>query len=73
MKNYSVVGVHWGLYRKVQPAMFDRTQAALDPLIRSGQVDPVISDVVALEDAPAALTRLGDRGTWGKVVVRVRG
>jgi NADPH2:quinone reductase len=67
-----VVGVHWGLYRKVRPAMFDQTQAALDPLIRTGQVDPVISEVVPLEDAPAALARLGDRGTWGKVVLRIR-
>ena len=69
IKNYSVVGLHWGLYRKHDATVIPSTHEALVQLWRDGVVDPLVGAELPLEEAPAALTRLGDRGTVGKVVL----
>ncbi|SOC49446.1 NADPH2:quinone reductase [Blastococcus aggregatus] len=69
VKNYSVVGLHWGLYRKHEPALFWRTHEELLRLVADGLIDPLVGDVLPLDQAPQALARLGDRGTVGKVVL----
>jgi NADPH2:quinone reductase len=71
VKNYSVVGVHWGLYNRVKPEVPRQVHDALCGLWLDGLIDPLVSQVVPFEDAPAALGALGNRGTHGKVVVRV--
>lgn len=68
IKNYSVVGVHWGLYNVMNPALVHETHAELIRLFEAGKIDPLISERVTLEEVPAALTRLGSRGTYGKIV-----
>jgi NADPH2:quinone reductase len=68
IKNYSVVGVHWGLYNIVNPPLVRDTHDELVRLYEAGRIDPLISEHVALEDVPAALARLGSRGTYGKIV-----
>ena len=70
IKNYSVVGLHWGAYEKHEPGLNTLIHADLMRLHAEGRIDPLVSEVVALADAPGALARLGDRGTVGKVVVR---
>lgn len=69
VKNYSVVGLHWGLYRTQQPSVVPDTHAALISLWEQGLVDPLVGAELPLREAPAALARLGDRGTIGKVVL----
>jgi NADPH2:quinone reductase len=69
VKNYSVVGLHWGLYRKMDPTVITSTHAALVELWQNGQIDPLIGAELPLGDAPQALGRLADRGTIGKVVL----
>lgn len=69
VKNYSVVGLHWGLYRHYEPQIFVETHAALMDLWSRRAVDPLVGAELPLEQAPQALTRLGDRGTVGKVVL----
>jgi NADPH2:quinone reductase len=71
IKNYSVVGVHWGLYNVMNPALVRSTHDELIRLFEAGQIDPLVSERVALADVPGALARLGGRGTWGKVVCEV--
>lgn len=71
VKNYSVVGVHWGLYNRLQPETPRRIHDELSRLHADGLIDPLVSQVVPFDDAPAALTSLAGRGTHGKVVVRV--
>jgi NADPH2:quinone reductase len=68
IKNYSVVGVHWGLYNLMNPALVAYTHDELMRLFEGGQIDPLISERMPLDDVPAALARLGGRGTWGKLV-----
>lgn len=69
IKNYAVVGVHWGLYQVVQPARARATHEELMRLHASGQIAPLVSEVVGMADAADRVGRLAHRGTWGKVVV----
>ena len=68
IKNYSIVGVHWGLYNVHQPERIRETHAALVGLHAEGLIDPLVSGVVTMAEIPAALARLASRGTWGKLV-----
>ena len=69
VKNYSVVGLHWGLYRTMAPAVIAATHHELVRLFTEGSISPLVSQALPLEEAPAALTALADRGTVGKVVL----
>ena len=69
VKNYSIVGLHWGLYRKMDPAVIPDTHAALVRLWEEGAIDPLIGAELPMSEAPQALARLADRGTVGKVVL----
>ncbi len=69
VKNYSVVGLHWGLYRKMDPARIGTVHEELTRLVESGAVDPLVGAVHPLDEAPQALKALADRGTVGKVVL----
>jgi NADPH2:quinone reductase len=68
IKNYAVVGVHWGMYNVMHPALVRSTHDELVRLFEAGKIDPLISERVGLAEVPAALARLGARGTYGKVV-----
>ena len=68
VKNYSVVGVHWGLYNTKDPARVHAIHAELVDLHARGAIRPQVSEVIGLEAVPAALERLAARGTTGKVV-----
>lgn len=70
VKNYSVVGMHWGLYTRVMPDLIRNTHRDLVRLYNDGEIDPLISSTVPFEELPKALRRLGGRGTYGKVVTR---
>lgn len=69
VKNYSVVGLHWGLYRTQEPALIATVHADLTRLYAEGAIKPLVSQTLALDQAPRALTALGRRGTIGKVVL----
>lgn len=71
LKNYSVVGVHWGASLARDPESLGRQLASVFALCESGEVDPPLYPPVAFEDAAAALQDLADRKTWAKVVVSV--
>ena len=69
VKNYSVVGLHWGLYRKYEPAIFGQVHEELTRLYEDGRIDPLVSQVLPLEEAPKALGALASRRTVGKIVL----
>jgi NADPH2:quinone reductase len=68
IKNYAVVGVHWGLYNVIEPQLVLDTHEELMRLHAVGKIAPLVSSVIPLDDAPAAMARLATRGTWGKIV-----
>ncbi|MDP5183276.1 NADPH:quinone oxidoreductase family protein [Blastococcus sp. BMG 814] len=69
VKNYSVVGLHWGLYRKHDASVFTETHEQLVRLVQEGKVDPLVGEVLPLDQAPQALLKLASRDTVGKVVL----
>lgn len=70
VKNYSVVGMHWGLYTRVMPDLVRSTHEDLILLYEKGEIDPLIFRTVSFEELPQALNLLGSRGTYGKIVTR---
>lgn len=69
VKNYAVVGVHWGYYRQMNPGLIPRWQAILDDLWAQRRIDPVVGAELPLDRAPEALRLLGSRASTGKVVL----
>jgi NADPH2:quinone reductase len=70
VKNYSVVGLHWGAYNLHDPAAIARAQAELYRLYQAGKIKPLIGDALPLSQAPEALRRVTSRGSVGKVLLR---
>jgi len=71
VKNYSVLGLHWGLYSRMSPDLVVGARGDLTRLVGTGAVRPVVDRVVPFAQAPDALTALADGGTVGRVVVDV--
>ncbi|MEZ5244688.1 MAG: NADPH:quinone oxidoreductase family protein [Acidimicrobiales bacterium] len=71
LKNYSVVGVHWGASLMRDPDAVGRQMAAVMALAASGRVAPPLYPPFAFEDAARALQDLADRKVYGKAVVEV--
>ncbi|MGI8627799.1 MAG: NADPH:quinone oxidoreductase family protein [Geodermatophilaceae bacterium] len=69
VKNYSVVGLHWGLYRTHDPALISDVHDELSRLYAEGAIKPLVSQTLPLAEAPQALAALGRRETIGKVVL----
>lgn len=70
VKNYSVVGLHWGLYRAHDPALIAEVHEELTRLYAEGAIKPLVSQVLPLSEAPQALAALSRRDTIGKVVLK---
>jgi NADPH2:quinone reductase len=74
IKNYSVVGVHWGLSRRKEPHQLREIHADLVRLADAGEIKPLVGGTVAFDgDVPAALEALASRKTVGKIVVTRNG
>jgi len=69
VKNYSIVGLHWGLYRSKAPALVRECYDELVRLADAGLIAPFVSERVGLDAVPDVLTRLGGGRTVGRVVV----
>jgi len=69
IKNYSIVGLHWGLYNMVDPAAVARCHAELTDLADRGLVRPLVSERLALAQTADGVQRLADGTTVGRVVV----
>jgi NADPH:quinone reductase len=69
LNNIDVVGAGWGAYIGRKPEVIGEIAAALDALIASGHVRPVVGARFSLEEAAKALTLIDERGATGKVVL----
>ncbi|MEO6411465.1 MAG: NADPH:quinone oxidoreductase family protein [Pedococcus sp.] len=69
VKNYSILGLHWGLYLQRDHAVAAAAHDQLSDWAARGIVKPVVSQRVPFEDAPSALTRLGAGESTGRIVV----
>jgi NADPH2:quinone reductase len=71
IKNYSVVGLHWGLYGKRMPELIPLASKALLELYEAGKIKPYIATRLPLSEAPRALTAVAGGKSTGKVILTV--
>jgi NADPH2:quinone reductase len=68
VKNYSIVGLHWGLYQSKNPQLIRHCHAELTTMVADGAIRPLVGERLGLDEVPAGLQRLADGGTVGRVV-----
>jgi NADPH:quinone reductase len=68
IKNYSIVGLHWGLYQTKAPQRLVECHAELTRLAATGAIRPLVGDQLSLDDVPAGLKKLDDGDAVGRVV-----
>ena len=71
IKNYSVVGLHWGLYAKRAPELIPLATKALFELYEAGKIKPYISTRLPLSEAPRAIAMVASGKSTGKVILTV--
>ena len=69
IKNYSIVGVHFGLFRKLYPEEVVKAHEELMTLYKQGAIRPLIYKEFPFDEVPDALDFLADRQTYGKLVI----
>lgn len=67
VKNYSIVGLHWGLYTTKDPALVRVCHDELSKLAADGVAKPLVSERLALDAVADGLQRLADGTTVGRV------
>lgn len=69
VKNYAILGLHWGLYGTKNPKLIQHCHEQLTELIARGVIKPLVSERVPLSGGGAAVQRVADGVTTGRVVV----
>jgi len=67
VKNYSIVGLHWGLYATKDPALVRLCHDELSKLVVDGLAKPLVSERLALAAVADGLQRLAEGTTVGRV------
>ncbi|MFE2933597.1 NADPH:quinone oxidoreductase family protein [Streptomyces sp. NPDC059278] len=68
VKNYSITGLHWGLYNTKDPAAVRACHDELTRLAAQGVIKPLISERVGLAGAASAVQRVADGTGTGRIV-----
>jgi NADPH2:quinone reductase len=71
VKNYAILGLHWGLYAQLDPARVRAAHDALLKLVADGAISPVVGERVSFDALPQGVQRLADGVTVGRVVWEV--
>jgi len=67
VKNYSILGLHWGLYRTRDPGLVRRCHEELMGLVSAGAVQPLVADHLPFDQVPAGLARLAGGNVVGRL------
>ncbi|WP_241985230.1 NADPH:quinone oxidoreductase family protein [Cryobacterium sp. TMS1-20-1] len=71
VKNYSIIGVHFGLYRTKRPDLVERGYRELCDTVERFGIEPLVSAVRPFRDAPAALADVASGTSLGRVVLEI--
>src|SRR6266581_4095107 len=71
VKNYSVLGLHWGLYRQRAPQLVPECTGKLLGLYAEGKIRPHVGRRAPLAEAVALLQAVASRQTTGKAILTV--
>ncbi|MFF5470583.1 NADPH:quinone oxidoreductase family protein [Streptomyces achromogenes] len=69
VKNYSILGLHWGLYNTKNPELVRHCHEQLTELAARGAVKPLVSERVPFAGAAGAVQRVADGVTTGRIAV----
>ena len=69
LKGASVVGVFWGAFTGREVEENQKNIADINSLLSNGEIKPLISKKIPMEDAIEAINLIGSRGVVGKVVL----
>lgn len=69
IKNYSIVGLHWGLYRQYDSVAITKVHRELAAMAADGVVKPLVGGTIGMDEVPDGLTRLATGDTVGRLVV----
>jgi NADPH2:quinone reductase len=69
VKNFSVHGVYWGSYSKVNPAVFKDSVDTVIKLWLQGKIKPHVGKIFPLEQVNEAIASLQQRQSTGKVIL----
>jgi NADPH:quinone reductase len=69
IKNYSVVGLHWGNYRIHNPGKMDESWRELAAMFERGALKPLVSARYPMEKVADAMAHLASRKAVGKIVL----
>ncbi|MGW4894089.1 NADPH:quinone oxidoreductase family protein [Kitasatospora sp. NPDC004240] len=69
VKNYGILGLHWGLYNTRAPHTVRAAHEELTALADRGVVRPLVSARLPLADAAGAVQRVADGRSTGRLVV----
>ena len=72
LKNNAIVGVFWGAWMAREPDASRQNYQELFQMYRDGVLQPLVSQVFALDDFLAAFDTLTERRARGKVILKVR-
>jgi NADPH2:quinone reductase len=68
IKNYSIVGLHWGLYNALAPDLVAECHRELTRMAAEGSIKPLVSEELSLDEVADGVQRLADGTTVGRVV-----
>jgi len=69
VKNYSILGLHWGLYEQHDPQAVRDCHDELVRLADAGRIEPLVAERFGFEQVPEALTRIAGGSSTGRIVV----
>ncbi|MFJ5546557.1 NADPH:quinone oxidoreductase family protein [Streptomyces sp. NPDC093225] len=69
IKNYAIVGLHWGLYAQRDPAAVLACHEELTRLAAEGAISPLVSERLPLDAAADAVQRVADGTTTGRLAI----
>ncbi|MFE9249009.1 NADPH:quinone oxidoreductase family protein [Streptomyces sp. NPDC007088] len=69
VKNYSILGLHWGLYARHDPAAIGACHRELTKLAAEGAIAPLVSARLPLEQAAEAVQKVADGASTGRICV----
>jgi NADPH2:quinone reductase len=70
VKGFSVVGVFWGNFTRIEPQVYADNMRELIGWHLAGKIKPVIEGIYQLADAASVLERVLNRGATGKLILR---
>jgi NADPH2:quinone reductase len=71
VKNYGILGLHWGLYATKAPQLIAEAHRELTAMADAGTVRPIIGEELPFEQAADAVQKLAGGATVGRLVVTI--